>query len=180
VAGVAIADARRLPFADATMDAVLALGPLYHLTARDDRITALLEASRVLRVGGVLFAAGISRFASTYDGLFNAYLEDRLFQHIVERDVREGQHRNPTENPNYFTTAYFHLPGEFVREIADAGLSIDGLFAVEGTASWLPDVQRWLDDTHRREILLKVIERTETEPSIIGASAHFIAVARCR
>jgi ubiquinone/menaquinone biosynthesis C-methylase UbiE len=180
VTGIAIADARRLPFADATMDAVLALGPLYHLPDRDDRITALLETSRVLRDDGVLFAAAISRFASTYDGLFNVYLEDELFQQIVERDVRDGQHRNPTNYPAYFTTAYFHLPDEFVHEIGDAGLSVDDLFAVEGPASWLPEIQPWLEDARRRDILLRAIERVETEPSILGASAHLLAVARRR
>jgi ubiquinone/menaquinone biosynthesis C-methylase UbiE len=180
VTGVAIADARRLPFADETMDAVLALGPLYHLPERDDRITVLWETSRVLRDGGVLFAAAISRFASTYDGLFNAYLEDEPFQQIVERDVRDGQHRNPTNHPAYFTTAYFHLPDEFVHEIGDAGLSVDDLFAVEGPASWLPEIQPWLEDARRRDILLRAIERIETEPSILGASAHLLAVAHRR
>jgi SAM-dependent methyltransferase len=50
-------------------DVVLLFGPLYHLTQRVDRLTALQEARRVLRSGGLLLAAGISRFASALDGL---------------------------------------------------------------------------------------------------------------
>src|SRR5689334_12390016 len=53
-------DARRLPVGDATADAVLLLGPLYHLTGADDRARALAEAWRVLRPGGVAVVAGLS------------------------------------------------------------------------------------------------------------------------
>ena len=52
LASAQVADARSLPFADASADAVLMLGPLYHLTAREDRLRALGEALRVLRPGG--------------------------------------------------------------------------------------------------------------------------------
>jgi SAM-dependent methyltransferase len=65
----ALADARDLDLADASVDAVLLLGPLYHLVERADRLRALTEARRVLRPGGVLLAAAISRFASLLDGL---------------------------------------------------------------------------------------------------------------
>ncbi|MGZ8786296.1 MAG: class I SAM-dependent methyltransferase, partial [Acidimicrobiia bacterium] len=53
-----IADARAVPMSDASADVVLLLGPLYHLVAREDRITALREAKRILRPGGTVFAAG--------------------------------------------------------------------------------------------------------------------------
>ena len=43
-------------------------GPLYHLTEREDRVTALREAARIVRPGGVVLAVGISRFVSTLDG----------------------------------------------------------------------------------------------------------------
>lgn len=59
-----VGDARRLAHVDQSTDVVLLLGPLYHLTDRADRLRALREAHRVLRPGGVLFAVGISRFAS--------------------------------------------------------------------------------------------------------------------
>src|SRR5262245_40081960 len=65
-----LGDARDLRAAgDAAYDAALLLGPLYHLTERDERIAALREAARVVRPGGQVFAAAISRFASLFDGL---------------------------------------------------------------------------------------------------------------
>jgi len=44
-----LGDARDLRAARASFDAVLLLGPLYHLTERDDRIGALREAARGCR-----------------------------------------------------------------------------------------------------------------------------------
>ena len=65
----AVGDARDLAAARASVDAVLLLGPLYHLTERADRIRVLREAARVVRPAGVVFAAAVSRFASLFDGL---------------------------------------------------------------------------------------------------------------
>ena len=57
-----VGDARSLPFAADSFDAALLLGPLYHLADRADRLQALGEAARVVRSGGWVFAAGLSRF----------------------------------------------------------------------------------------------------------------------
>ena len=108
---------------------MLLLGPLYHLTSRFERVRALREAFRVLRRGGVVVAAAISRFASTYDGLFSGHLEEPEFEAIVERDVEEGQHRNPSGRPEWFTTAYFHLPDELRAECHRAGFVVEALVA---------------------------------------------------
>ena len=53
LASIAVADARRLPLDDSSIDAVLLLGPLYHLPEQADRVAALMEARRVLRPAGV-------------------------------------------------------------------------------------------------------------------------------
>ena len=64
-----VGDARELTFNDGVADGVLLLGPLYHLTDAPERRRALRETYRVLRPGGVMFAAAISRCASTLDGV---------------------------------------------------------------------------------------------------------------
>jgi ubiquinone/menaquinone biosynthesis C-methylase UbiE len=178
VASVTLGDARALGRPDGSTDAVLLLGPLYHLTDRADRVAALREARRVLRPGGVLVAAAISRFASALDGLRSGYLDDPTFAAIVERDLTDGQHRNPTNHPAYFTTAFFHHPDELRREVADAGLTPEYLLAVEGPAWLLPDFDAHWDDVGRRERLLGVVRRLEADPTVLGASAHMLAVAR--
>lgn len=178
LAGVEVGDARRLPRESEGADAVLLLGPLYHLTEREDRIQALREARRVVRPGGVVLAAAISRFGSTMGGIAHGFLKDDEFELIVERDVAEGQHRNPRRRPGWFTTAYFHLPQELREETAEAGLTPETWVAVEGPVWTSPDLGRWLEDRASRRKLLDAIRRVEAEPSLVGASAHFMVVGR--
>ncbi|MGH2617943.1 MAG: class I SAM-dependent methyltransferase [Thermomicrobiales bacterium] len=174
----AVGDARALPYGDESADAALLFGPLYHLTERGDRLQALAEARRVLRPGGVVLAAAISRYASLIDGLKRGYLADPGFVRIVERALDDGQHRNPQDHPGYFTTAYFHHPDELAQEIVAAGLSLDAVLAVEGPGSLLPDLSPWWDDPQRRDLLLAFIARVEAEPSLLGMGGHLMAVGR--
>jgi hypothetical protein len=65
-----------------------------------------------------------------------------------------------------------------VQEVRDAGLLLADLLAVEGPGWILPDFDgRWRDDRRRQE-LLEAIARIEREPSMLGVSAHLLAVAR--
>jgi SAM-dependent methyltransferase len=105
---VAPGDARGLAEDDGSYDAVLLLGPLYHLTGRTDRIRALAEARRVTRPGGIVAAAVISRYASTFDGFFRGFVDKPGFPAMMTEDLKTGQHRNPGSEPELFTTAYFH------------------------------------------------------------------------
>jgi SAM-dependent methyltransferase len=177
LASAELGDARALPFADGSADAVLLLGPLYHLPEPDDRARALSEARRVLRPGGVLAAAAITRFASTIDGLLKGYMASPEFERIVEGVLVDGRHENRTREPGWFTTAYFHLPDDLGREVREAGFSLRDVIGIEGPGAWLPDVDEWLDDPDRRGALLRAIRRVETEPSLLGSSPHLLAVA---
>jgi ubiquinone/menaquinone biosynthesis C-methylase UbiE len=172
---VGLGDARALEEPDASADAVLLLGPLYHLLDRSDRVLALSQAARVLKPGGVVVAAAISRFASLLDGMAEGVLADPTFSAIVETDLATGVHRNPTNRPEWFTTAYFHRPEELSGEITDSGLEFEEVLGVEGPG-WLctPPV----DGDAVDEAVLQVARALESEPSVIGTSAHLIAVAR--
>ncbi len=174
----ALGDARSLDESDESADAVLLLGPLYHLVERAERLQALSEARRVLRPGGICFAAAISRFASLFDGLATGKLTDPRFREIVERDLLDGQHRNPGNQPGWFTTAFFHHPDELEAEARGAGLVPEALYGVEGMAGWMADAgNRWSDPVHR-ELLLDAARATESEPSLRGLSAHLLLVGR--
>jgi SAM-dependent methyltransferase len=173
-----LGDARNLRFASGSFDAVLLFGPLYHLTEGDDRVRALREAARVVVPGGVVFVAAVSRFASLLDGLAREFLFDPDFRPIVERDLREGQHRNPQRRSHWFTTAFFHHPEELRAELERADLEVVELLGVEGPAGWLPQLgQRW-QDAADRELILWSARVVETEPSLLGVSSHLLAVAR--
>jgi ubiquinone/menaquinone biosynthesis C-methylase UbiE len=178
IAGCMVGDARHLDRADASVDAALLFGPLYHLTERDDRVTALREAARIVRPGGVVLAVGISRFVSTLDGMANGYLTDPVFARIVQDDLATGQHRNPINHPAYFTTAYFHRPTELKDEIEAAGLVHERTIAIEGPAWLAARVGEGWDDADWRRQILDALSSIEEEPSLLGASQHLMAVAR--
>jgi ubiquinone/menaquinone biosynthesis C-methylase UbiE len=177
LASITQGDARHLDFPADSADAVLLLGPLYHLVERADRLQALLEARRSLSRRGVLLAASISRFASLIDGLSRGFFQDAEFRKIVEADLTHGLHRNPTNRPEYFTTSYFHRPAELAAELGDAGFDDVHTLAIEGPA-WSTALFRdvWNDGIQRQK-LLQFLSLIEAEPSIQGASAHVMAVA---
>jgi ubiquinone/menaquinone biosynthesis C-methylase UbiE len=178
LAEAVVGDARSLPWPDGAADAVLFFGPLYHLTRREDRLAALREARRVLRPGGVLMAAGISRFASALDGVREGYLRDAAFAAIVEGDLTDGQHRNPTGRPEYFMETFFHHPDELRQEIEEAGFQGVRVLGIEGPGWLACDFSALWDDPEGRERLLRIARRLEAEPALAGLSGHLLAAAR--
>jgi len=178
LASAEVGDARHLTQADASADAVLLFGPLYHLVKTEDRLACLREAHRVLRPGGVVWGAAISRFASLYDSLSHGFFDDPAFAPILARDLEDGQHRNPTANLLYFTDTFFHRPGELSWEFLAAGFQLVELAAVEGPGWLARDFDRLWNDPAQRERLLAVVRKLENEPSLLGVTSHLMAIGR--
>ena len=178
LASAEVGDARSLSWQAETVDAVLLLGPLYHLTNRQDRLQALQEAYRILKPGGILLAAAISRFASTFAGLCKGALKDPEFVAIVDRDLQSGHHENFTDKPEYFMDTFFHHPNELGNEVAEAGFEVMGIYGVEGPGWLLPDFDEWWNNEKYRELLLHLARTLESEPSILGANAHLFIVSK--
>jgi ubiquinone/menaquinone biosynthesis C-methylase UbiE len=180
-AGVAlqasVGDARRLPEPEESVDAALVMGPLYHLIERSDRVAALAEARRVVRPGGVVVAVGISRYASLLDGLSRRLIDDPVFRSILDRDLTDGQHRNPTDRIDYFTTTFFHRVEELVVEAADAGLRGASVAAIEGPAWLLGDIAARVEDAAHWTLLMDTLRRIEAEPALLAVSAHLMLIA---
>ncbi len=126
----------------------------------------------------LLVAAVISRFASALDGLRAGYLDDPAFAAIVGRDLADGQHRNPTERLDYFTTAFFHRPEHLAAEAEEAGLGMATVFAIEGPAWLLGDIEARAGDPAHWTILMDLLRRIEAEPALVAASAHLMLIAR--
>lgn len=168
-------DARALAEPDGSHDAVLLLGPLYHLPDRADRVRTLREAGRVTR--NLVVAAVISRWAPMYEGMLKGALDAPGFTPMLRDDLATGTRRGTQNTPFGFTTCYFHRPEEIRAEIADAGLALVDLLPVEGMAHWLPDIAERLADPDKTAVLLDLLARTEREPEILGATSHLLAVA---
>ena len=176
IASISLGDARALRFSSMSSDAVLLLGPLYHLVDKNERLLALSEAYRVLRNGGVMVAAGISRFASMLDSFFENRFWDPVHRDIVQNDLETGYHRNLTEDLKYFTDAYLHRPEELSSEVVEAGFQHQATLAVEGPAWLFRSVEGYWADSEQHVMVLDLIRKIEAEPSILGMSAHILAI----
>jgi hypothetical protein len=121
-----------------------------------------------------LFAVGISRFASALDGLVRGILSDPEFMHIVQRDLSNGQHRNPTNELSYFTTAFFHHPDELAAEVTEAGFQLEEILPIEGPAALLQDLDERWDDKDQRIQILEALRWLEDDPSILGVQTGFL------
>jgi hypothetical protein len=108
MASARVGDARWLDRTDASVNAVLLLGPMYHLTERSDRVAAWSEARRVVRTGGMVACACINQFASLFAAMVHSRFDGENFARMIRRSTSTGHHQNHTGDPDYFTDAYFH------------------------------------------------------------------------
>ncbi|UNK72554.1 class I SAM-dependent methyltransferase [Microbacterium sp. H1-D42] len=166
-----VADARELPFSDASFDAALMLGPLYHLASEHDRVRALREAARVVRPGGVVFAAGLSRYI--------AFGKATLGRPVPELYPGEwvALAATGTPSPGRFPAGHFHTAEELQAEVTAAGMHVLEVVGVEGPAGALleslQDAGEQLSDA-----ALTIARASADLPGIRDMSAHLIAVAR--
>ncbi|MFD6397157.1 class I SAM-dependent methyltransferase [Nocardia sp. NPDC060249] len=168
-----LGDARRLPVPDNSFDTVLLLGPLYHLTESDDRTTALYEAVRVLRPGGILIAAAISRYLSALETGTNGTLDDTLTTAVAEV-IATGDYDAHVG----FVRTHWHTADELRTEIEAAGLIDVMTYGVEGPA-W-PTLDHAGQHSFRSLVTaaLQCARLLEQDPLLINASAHLLAIAR--
>jgi ubiquinone/menaquinone biosynthesis C-methylase UbiE len=178
LAGCAQGDALSLPWEDQSCDVALLMGPLYHLTERDDRLHALAEARRVLKPGGLLLAVGIPQHASTFVGLQRGWVEDDAYMAMLRREWDDGQHLRPPGWARLFSRAYFHAPNSLRAELESAGFGETQLLAIEGPIWMAPDFgQRWAEPDARNK-LLEVARLLESDPGGWATSPHLLAVGR--
>jgi SAM-dependent methyltransferase len=170
----AVGDARSLELRDASVDAVLLLGPLYHLTRRADRIQALCEARRIVRPGGPVFGAAISRWAARLD----AMLRLRIYEQVPEAvDLIGPLERTgilPPLMPGGFN-GFTHRPGQLREEFRSAGLEVADLVCVEGAAFLLNDLDDRVADERAWHVILDTARAHERVAELMGLGSHLLA-----
>ena len=174
------ADVRSLDLPGRSVDAVLLMGPMYHLTDRKERVEVLRKVAAWLADGGLGFIAYISRFGSVCDGFVRGLFEDPEFLEIARGELETGVHRPNRENTRYFTDAYLHHPDDIEEEAVAANLEIVDHVAVEGLGwLWQNFDELWADE-RQRSILLEMVARTDRDRSLLGVSGHILLVVKRR
>ena len=170
-------DARNLShIAQDDFDAVLLMGPLYHLVEEADRTAALKEAFDRLKPGGILFSAFISRFGIMCELIKNvpAWIEE---QAEVQTILEKG--KDPDDYPKGGFRGYFAMVPEIVPLHEKIGFESITLAGVEPGISADDESYNRLEG-RQRQLWLDLFYKVSTEPSIIGASRHLLYVGRKR
>ena len=172
-----LADARNLgEIPQNEFDAVLLMGPLYHLILEVDRKTALKESFDRLREGGIFFSSFISRFGLLSDLIRNvpAWIED---QADVWSVVNYG--RDDDDHPQGGFRGYFAQPQEIAPLHEGIGFETLVVAGVEPIIAADDESYNQLQGKHRQQ-WLDLLYAMSTEPSILGASRHLLYIGRKR
>ncbi len=157
-----------------SFDAVLLLGPLYHLREPAERRRAVSEAARLLKPGGVLYAAGINRLPYFRDLLRESPQEAAARRAFHQKFLRDGNldpdHAPPLGFGHLSTVAEFR---ELFQEQCEQLL----LMGVESfTAAWQTNLHGLAPE--QAEAWIDLVEQTGVTPEGLGASDHFLFVGR--
>ncbi len=179
-----LGDARMLPTDDNSFDAALLLGPLYHLVERRDRLHAWSEAIRVVRPGGWVFAAGISRLSALAWVMVIAPAIDRATSGAAEptsplperwrRLINEGAGEL---GPNGFPGGHFHLADDLEAEAHEARLDDVRVVGLEGPGAQAIEVSR-SQDPLQIAAARTLAEAYESQPGLRDLSPHLLAMGR--
>lgn len=169
-----VGDARDLAGAglglgDDEFDAVLLLGPLYHLAARADRLRALREAVRVCRPGGTVAAAAITRLGALVGRGYELF-EPPAWQAVLEHGAPPTDLR--------FPGGHFHDVAELAAEATEAGLSDVVVHGIEGPAGGALE-RVPLDAPEAPELIhaaLTIARALSTTPGVTDMSQHILAI----
>ncbi|MEO3947744.1 class I SAM-dependent methyltransferase [Gorillibacterium sp. CAU 1737] len=159
-------------YGEGTFDAVLCLGPMYHLTAEEDRDQCIEECLRVLKPGGVLAIAYIGKFSVM------PMLASRQREFLREDVIRQVLDRGMTragEETCFWTDACFLSPQEMENMLARYEVvEVDHA----GTDSICHTIQDAIDGMTEEEYGTWLSYHYETcrEPSIRGMSTHGLYV----
>lgn len=153
-------------------DAVLLMGPLYHLIDEKDRKKALQESLRALKPGGLIFAAFISDYSIIQD--YARELKEFEDQNDLLRYLEDGRQKGTGEE---FTTSYFTSQSEARELMASEGLE-ELVFA--GVENVLCGKEKLLHSLSQKqqEKWLELAWSLSGDRNLLGMSEHFLYIGR--
>ena len=178
-----LGDARAIPADADSFDAALMLGPLYHLVDRRARLRAWAEAIRVVRPGGWVFAAGISRLSAlawvtvigpSIQRADGVAAPDPGYAKRWRLLIEEGA---GALSPNGFPGGHFHLVDDLEQEASDAGLLDVTVVGIEGPGAQAIEVSR-SHDPSLVAAARTLAEAFESQPGLRDLSPHLLAMGR--
>lgn len=158
----------------AIADAVLLLGPLYHLCSLAARQNAVREAARILKSDGLLFAAGINRLAY-FRELFRDQPEEVLARQDFYGQFLQDGNVTPEHAP---PLGYGHLTTQVeFRQLFETEFEQVAIIGVESfSVPFSTSVHRL--EPEQVEAWMDLVEATGQTPEGLGMSDHFLYVGK--
>lgn len=179
---IAQADARDLSrWPDRSFDAVLSLGPFYHLTDPIDRDRAAREAARVVRPGGVVFVALMPWLGFVRRTIWVADERRHLADPAFVAALRDhGVFTNDV--PDRFTHGYGVRPADVVPFFELYGFATRTFVSTHGFANGIESAlaQMRLSDPDAYAAALELLIDTADDPGLLGQGGHLLYVGERR
>ena len=183
-----VCDARSIPRADKSADAILFMGPLYSITEAEERMLALKECNRLLKDDGVLYSAALTPYGVLIARI-HAYrnecsmrgkdLDNPAVLEMIERALLDGHYSNPERKiSGGLGSSHLHTAKVLREELTLGGFDTDGIHGVMGGAWLAPNLDELLQDPETKETLMKTIRMLDTHEEIIGLSGHLLAISK--
>lgn len=157
-------------YADGSFDAVLLFGPLYHLYTREDKLTALREAKRVLKPDGHLFAAYCMNESTIIQYCFKGDGSEML--RCLQSGLLTPDYHCISQPADLFEMVRLEDIDELNRE---AGLHREKIVASDLFTNYIRDrITGFSDEVYQTYVKyhLSVCER----PDLIGATSHSLDI----
>lgn len=162
-------------FTDQAFDAVLLLGPLYHLLEENERRKALEESYRVLRPGGKLFAAFISRYAA-HRNIARNQPEFLISDQDVAREVLVSGMIPPFKRDSTEWVSFMIHPREVRPFLFSESFDVHSILGVEGIVSMIEDRVNELQG-EAWQVWADLNFQVAEDTSLHGCVGHLLAVA---
>ena len=162
-----VCDARKVPRADNSADAVLLMGPLYHITDYEERIRAIRESFRLLKKGGVLFSAALTPYSVLLDKLTVYSPEGGSYLENPNKEVYSG-----------LGSSHLHTAKALKAELKVGGFSDSVVHGVMGGAWLAHNIDELWKNEKSKNALMNTVRLLDTHEEIIGLSCHLIAVSK--
>lgn len=183
-----VCDARHIQRENESADAVLLMGPLYHITDYYGRIDAIKESYRLLKDGGILFSAALTPYSillhcttlyRTERNSKSSALDSEAFLNMIERELYDGCHINPDKSVyDGLGTSHLHTAAALESELINGGFEYTEVHGVMGGAWLAPNIDTLWKDEKSKNALMRTVRLLDTHKEIMGLSGHLLAVSK--
>ena len=157
-------------YADGSFDAVLLFGPLYHVYTKEDKLTILREAKRIVKPGGRIFAAYcMNEAVIIYDGFKD---DGSNMMKYLRNGMVTADYKCISKPADLFEMVRLEDIDELNREV---GLKREKIIASDLFTIYIRDrVNQFSEEVYQAYVKyhLSVCER----PDLIGATNHSLDI----